>query len=124
VSCRAFHWQPVRWCLISLRPWALALVKQLRLYLLSQAGNPPPPRHIDIAGKTFDGIAAMNDSFFDSLTQMINEEPILERDKVAMGQLRSFGIEKGKPFKPDAATRAILKKAVAEAQANLIHNVT
>ena len=32
---------------------------------------------------------------------MLDEEPVQSRDLVAMGQLRSLGIEKGKAFKPD-----------------------
>jgi hypothetical protein len=99
---------------------ALALVKKLRLYPLSKANAPPEQRHIDISGKLFDGIARMDDTFFDSLAKMVNEEPVQARDAVAMGQLRSLGIEKGKAFKPDAATRAVLKKAVAEAHAGFM----
>jgi hypothetical protein len=95
---------------------ALDLVKQLRLYPLAQAADPPTSKFIDIAGKSFDGIAKMDDTFYDSLAKMVNEEPVQSRDLVAMGQLRSIGIEKGKEFKPDAATRAILKQAAAEAQ--------
>jgi len=34
-----------------------------------------------------------------------------------MGMLKSIGIEKGKDFKPDAATQNILKSAAQEAQA-------
>jgi hypothetical protein len=96
---------------------ALALVKQLRLYPLSQAANPAPQRHLDIAGQLFDGIARMDDTFFESLAKMVNEEPVQPRDLVAMGQLRSIGIEKGKEFKPDRATRAILKQSMDEAHA-------
>jgi hypothetical protein len=99
---------------------ALALVKKLRFYPLSKANAPPEQKHIDISGKLFDGIARMDDTFFDSLAKMVNEEPVQVRDLVALGQLRSLGIEKGKEFKPDAATRAILKKAVAEAHAGFM----
>jgi hypothetical protein len=95
---------------------ALELVKQLRLYPLAQAANPPQQRHIDIAGKLFDGIARFDASFYDSLARMVNEEPVQMRDMVAMGQLRSLGIEKGKEFKPDEATRTLLTTAIAEAQ--------
>jgi hypothetical protein len=99
---------------------ALELVKQLRLYPLSQAANPPQQRHIDIAGKLFDGIAKFDDTFYDSLARMVNEEPVQMRDMVAMGQLRSLGIERGKEFKPDEATRTLLKSAVAEAHAGFM----
>jgi hypothetical protein len=96
---------------------ALALVKKLRLYPLSKAANPPEQKHIDVYDKLFDGIARMEDTLYDRLAKMVNEEPVQSRDTIAMAQLRSLGIEKGKPFKPDAATRAVLKKAAAEAHA-------
>jgi hypothetical protein len=99
---------------------ALDLVKKTRVYPLAQAGKPPPQRHIDIAGKLFDGVAVFDDTFYDSLARIIDEEPVLRRDFVAMTNLRSLGIEKGKPFKPDAATREVLKKAVLEARAGFI----
>ncbi len=103
---------------------ALTLVQQPRLYPLSQAGKPPKQRHIDIAGKLFDGIARMDDTFFDSLAKMVNEEPVQTRDMVAMGQLRSIGIEKGREFKPDQAMRAILKRAAEEAHASFMDSAT
>lgn len=101
---------------------AIGLVRKMRLYPLAKAANPPKSRYIDIAGQLFDGIARMDDSFYDSLAKMVNEEPVQPRDLVAMAQLRSLGIEKGKEFKPDQATRSILKKAVAEAHARFIHD--
>jgi len=94
---------------------ALGLIKQLRLYPLAQAADPPQQKHIDIAGKLFDGIAKFDASFYDSLARMVNEEPVLVRDMVAMGQLRSLGIEKGKEFNPDEATKTLLTTAVEEA---------
>src|SRR5215471_8312251 len=94
---------------------ALALVKQLRLYPFSKSASSAATRYIDIAGKLFDCTVKMDDSFFDTLARMVNEEPVQARDLVAMGQLRSLGIEKGRDFKPDPATRNVLKKAAAEA---------
>src|SRR5262249_35036264 len=95
---------------------ALALVRQLRLFPFSQSASSTATRYIDIAGKLFDGIVSMDDTFFDSLAEMVNEEPVQSRDLVAMAQLRTLRIEKGREFKPDAATRAVLRKAAAEAQ--------
>jgi hypothetical protein len=103
---------------------ALALVKKMRVYPLWQAASPPAPRHIDIAGILFDGIVRFDDSFYDSLARMVNEEPVLRRDLVAMAQLRSLGIEKGRPFRPDQLTRNILKEAIAEVHSHLMHAVS
>jgi hypothetical protein len=93
---------------------SLALVKKLRVYPLAQAANPSEQRFIDIHGKTFDGVASFDESFFESLARMVQEEPVQPRDLVAMGMLKSIGIEKGKQFKPDVATQRILKEAAQE----------
>jgi len=47
----------------------------------------------------------------------VQSEPWLPRDKAMIDMLRSIGIEKDKPFKPDAKTQAILNRAVREAHA-------
>jgi hypothetical protein len=93
---------------------ALALVHKLRVYPLAKAANPPEQRFIDIHGKTFDGLPGFDESFFESLNRMVQEEPVQERDLVAMGMLQSLGIEKGKEFKPDASTQSILKAAAQQ----------
>jgi hypothetical protein len=48
---------------------------------------------------------------------MVQYEPWLVRDKVMIDQLKSIGIEKGKPFQPDAKTQEILEEAAAEVRA-------
>jgi len=99
---------------------AISLVKKMRLYSLAQAENPPASHYIDIVGKLFDGIPAFDDTFYDRLAKMVDEEPVQTRDLVAMAQLRSLGIEKDKAFNPDQATRDSLKTAAAEAQAGFM----
>jgi hypothetical protein len=93
---------------------SLALVKKLRVYPLAQAANPPEQRFIDIHGQTFDGVASFDERFFESLARMVQEEPLQHRDLVAMGMLKSIGIEKGKKFKPEPSTQRILKEAAQE----------
>ena len=94
---------------------ALALVKQLRVYPLAQAANPPTQKYIDMAGKLLDGVVQFDETFFASLARMVNEEPVLPRDLATMGQLRSLGIEKGKDFKADSALTTVLRQAAASA---------
>jgi len=96
---------------------ALGLVKQMRVYPLSKAANPPEQRFVDVYGKTYDGTVCFDEGFFVSLAKMVNEETVLRRDKEMMGLLLAIGIEKGKDFKPDVATQATLKKAAQETQA-------
>ncbi len=99
---------------------ALDLVKKARMYPLAQASNPPQQSYIDMAGKLFDGVARFDVSFYESLARMVNEEPVICRDLVAMEMLRFISIEKGKPFNPDAATKEILTKAIEEAHQGFI----
>jgi hypothetical protein len=96
---------------------AIALVKQLRLYPLSKAGAPPEQRFIDMAGRMFDGIVRMDESFYASLAKMVNEESVPAQDRTLMGMLRELGLEKGKSFNPDAAAQAALKQGIREAHA-------
>jgi hypothetical protein len=77
-----------------------------------------------MAGKLFDGIARFDETFYASLARMVNEEPVQTRDLVAMAQIRSIGIEKGKPFAPDDATKKILRQAIAAAHATFMHGAT
>ena len=100
-----------------------ALVKQIKIYPLSQAGNPPKPRFVDMTDKLYNAVVPYDDSFYDSLARVINEEPVQSRDLEMMGMLLPLGIEKGKDFNPDPATRTQLKAAAAEAQAWLIEGI-
>jgi hypothetical protein len=99
---------------------ALDLVKRLRLYPLARADDPPERRFIDVAGTLFDGIARFDAGFYESLARMVDEEPVQQRDLIAMGQLRSLGIRKGEPFEPTAELREILAEAIAEAHAGFM----
>jgi hypothetical protein len=51
------------------------------------------------------------------MARMVSEEPVQPRDAEMTGMLRMLGIEKGKEFKPDEPTRALLNSAAQEAQA-------
>jgi hypothetical protein len=102
------------------RERAVEMVKRLRLYPLAQAGSPPQTRHLDIAGRLFDGIARYDDTFYERLARMVGEEPVSPRDQIALAQLRSIGIERGRPFRPDPRTREILRLAAAEAHAGFV----
>jgi hypothetical protein len=58
-------------------------------------------------------------AFWERLHEILNREVVAERDRLYMALLRRVGIEKGKPFKPDARQRKILGEAafVGEAMA-------
>jgi hypothetical protein len=68
----------------------------------------------------YNGLVKYDETFFASRARALNDETVQPRDLQMMGMLLPLGIEKGKEFKPDAATVAQLKTAAAEAQAWLI----
>jgi hypothetical protein len=102
---------------------AIALVKKLRLYPLPKAEHLPDQRFVDMAGKLFDGIVRFDESFYASLAQMINEEPVLVRDRAMMGLLLPLGIEKGKELKPDAEAQGVLAKSAHAAHSWLMNGL-
>ena len=97
-----------------------ALVQQIKVYPLSSADNPPAQRFVDMTDTMYDGLVHYDESIYTSLARMLNEEPVQPEDLQMMGMLLPLSIEKGKEFKPDPATTAVLKSAAAEAHAWLL----
>jgi hypothetical protein len=91
---------------------AVTYAKTLRAYSLKDAGNPPAGRYIDPWPETWNTLPAYDETFFEQLAEVINEEPVLERDLAMMDQLWSIGIRKGQPFKPEGEVAKALKQAV------------
>ena len=98
---------------------AVAYAKRIKLYPLSQAANPPPTTFIDAINVVYDSTIPYDLRFFQSLDRVMQVEPWLARDKLMIDILKSVGIEKGKPFNPDAKTQEILASAAREARALL-----
>jgi hypothetical protein len=99
---------------------SVAYGKKIKIYPLSQASNPPPTVFTDVKDILFDTTIRYDDSFFPHLNRIVQDEPWLDRDRVMLDQLKSLGIEKGKPFAPDAATKQALAKGMDEAHAWLV----
>lgn len=93
--------------------------KNINAYPLSQAENPPKGNYLDIAGKHLPTLPVYDLSFFEKITELLNEEPLLERDKVMGGMLASLGIEKGKPFAPEGKVKQALQQAAKDGYAYL-----
>jgi hypothetical protein len=94
---------------------AVAYAKRIGFYPLSQASAPPPTTFVDAIDVVFDSTIPYDIRFFQSLDRIVQHEPWLDRDKAMIDVLRTIGIEKGKPFQPDADRRAILASAAREA---------
>ena len=97
-----------------------ALVGQVKVYPLSKAASPPAQRLLDMTEVMFNGLIKYDETFFASLARALDEETVQSRDLQMLGMLLPLGIEKGKAFKPDAATLAQMKAAAEEAHAWLM----
>jgi hypothetical protein len=87
--------------------------KFAKVYPLSQAKNPPPMEFVNVSGKVFNTIHANNFHFYEEINHIVQEEPNEALNPETLGLLASIGIEKGKPFAPDARMKKILTEAVA-----------
>ncbi len=96
---------------------AVAYGKRVKIYPLAQAANPPATTFVDAIDILFDSTIAYDLRFFQALDSFVQREPWLERDKAMIDTLKSIGIEKGKPFNPDADTQKTLVDAAREAHA-------
>jgi hypothetical protein len=91
--------------------------KRMKVYPLARAGKPPPTVFTDVKDVDYDSTIRYDVRFFESLDRIVQGEPWLQRDRAMIDQLKSLGIERGKPFKPDDAMKALLASAVREAGA-------
>lgn len=98
---------------------SIAYGKTWKVYPLAQAANPPETEFVDVKDVLFDSTIRYDASFFENLNRIVQTEPWLDRDRVMIDQLRALGIEKGKPYQPDAKTKAILDSGIKEAHALL-----
>jgi hypothetical protein len=96
---------------------SVAYGKRVKIYPLSQADDPPETVFTDAKDVLFDSTIRYDLRFFEGLDRIVQSEPWLDRDRAMIDQLRSIGIEKGKPFNPDAETRELLEAGAREAQA-------
>ncbi|MGR9356609.1 DUF1254 domain-containing protein [Rhizobium leguminosarum] len=96
---------------------AVALMKSSRIYPLAQAGNPPQMAFVNGSGKEIDTLMAEDVQYFSDLAALIEQEPADIVDTSDRFLLASIGIEKGKPFAPNADQKAALADAARLASA-------
>lgn len=102
VGTRALHPDPAA---------ADAWIKQLRIYPYAQRDNPPATRFLKPEGRKWSQVPPRGLAYWERLADILNREPVAERDRFFMAMLAPLGIEKGKPFKPDARQKKILEEA-------------
>ena len=85
----------------------------LRIYPLAQAARPPHMHFVNASERSFNTIHATDATFFEGVNRVVQEEPAIAIDAETLGLLAAIGIEKGKPFAPDARMTQLLQHAAA-----------
>ncbi len=80
---------------------------------LGKLADPRTPKFVEGTGLAMNTIPPNDFSFYEMLASLVQEQPATALDPEIGGQFAAIGIEKGKPFKPDARMRKILTDAVA-----------
>lgn len=96
-----------------LGPAIESLHENTRIYPLSQAADPPSNTFVNVSNRDFSTVAPADYRFWELLNYVVQNEPVESIDPITLGFFASIGIEKGRPFAPDARMKAILTEAAA-----------
>ena len=109
------NWIPWRSFLVDGDPKpGVDLVKKFtKVYPLSKAANPPAMNVVNLYNKAFNTVAPADYTFWELLNQVVQDEPSDSLDPTRLGFFAAIGIQKGKPFAPDARMKTILTEAAA-----------
>ncbi|MFO1398112.1 MAG: DUF1254 domain-containing protein [Burkholderiales bacterium] len=113
-------WVPWRTFLVKgdPKPGVDSVKKYTKIYSLGQAAQAPKLEFVDMSGKPFNMVGPDDFRFWEMLNQVVQEEPTDEIDPTTLGFWASIGIQKGKPFAPDARMKKILTEAAAAGAAS------
>ncbi|MHC4843477.1 MAG: DUF1254 domain-containing protein [Planctomycetota bacterium] len=95
------------------KPAVDMIKKTTRIYPLSSPQDRDKTKFLDWSGKAFNTIHSNDFHFYEEVNTVIQEEPIEAFNPEILGLLYGIGIEKGKPFAPDANAKKILAEAAA-----------
>jgi hypothetical protein len=90
---------------------AEALMAGYQAYPYSQRENPRRSRIIAAGNRKWSGWPESSMEFWRLLAKMLDQEPVHERDRMMVAMIKPLGIEKGRPFQPDARQAKILAQA-------------
>ena len=86
------------------------LFNSIKIYPYSERENPTPNKVVYSTGIYINTIEPEGLEFWRLLSEVINDNPVAERDRLFMAMLKPLGIEKGKLFSPNERQKEILIK--------------
>jgi hypothetical protein len=102
---------------------AMDALRAVKVYTLATMANPQPLQIVDTTEKAMDSSSLRwedNVQFWEVLSRIIQDEPLVESFFPMYGLLSALGIEKGKPFNPDGRMRRILERAAMAGRDQLL----
>jgi hypothetical protein len=93
------------------------LVPKIKTYSWTVEGTGKPMPARDAGDKKWSQMPPRGMAYWDSLNETIQRNPIDDRDRFVLAQLRFLGIERGKPFKPDQRQTKLLQDGVVVGEA-------
>ena len=109
-------WAPFRNFAVKgdVKPAIASMLKHTRIYPLSEAGKPHGPLpNKNGSMLQINTVAPNTYQYWLDLNDLVQEEGATTMGPEIAGQIAAIGIEKGKPFKPDARMKKILTEAIA-----------
>ena len=105
------HWLAMRGFMTDFNadPVVKNMKDHFRLYPLGS--GPKEVKWVNTAMQDFNTLHAQDHTFFEEVNTTVQEEPNSAENPEILGLLRAIGIEKGKPFAPDARMKKILSDA-------------
>src|SRR5262245_7678512 len=85
--------------------------RRMKVYPLAPAAHPPATVIVDVQDGNSAATVRYAATVFSNLNRDWQEATWIDRDLVIVDQLKSLGIEKGKPFKPSEGTKALMSSA-------------
>ena len=113
------HWLAMRGFMKNFEPDPVVknMKDHFRLYPLGS--KPKEVKWVNTAMQDFSTLHAQDAIFFEEVNQTVQEEPNSAGEPEILGLLASIGIQKGKPFAPDARMKEIFTEAAAVGTASL-----
>jgi hypothetical protein len=91
------------------------VIEQTRIYPLGKQASAKPMEFPDASGVPVNMLYPHDDTAFDVLQRIVDNEYVDPADMSMRGSLAAIGIIKGQSFSPDAKRREVLKKAAQSA---------
>jgi hypothetical protein len=93
------------------------ILAAFRVYPFGHGEETPHTRIVRPDGTRWSQAQPSGLSYFEALAEILDREPIAERDQFFAGIANSLGLERGQPFAPDDRQRRILTDAAVQGEA-------